>query len=166
MASISSRTPADAVLHVEGMRFAERERLAHEVDARQPKLFASVVVLQRQGATLVQMEVLLNLLLVFCVAMRISGSDWPVVSEDAQDRCSKRVSRRARFIEGLSPQLQAQAVADAVVDYSEQLLLALVFGKFTQGELLTIKTQAEKMLMLAALNRVECIAQTAPRRTV
>ena len=60
-ASISSRNLVDAVLRVERKSFTERERLADEVCARQPNLFASVIVLQRYGATLVQMEVVLNL---------------------------------------------------------------------------------------------------------
>ena len=42
-------------------------------------------------------------------------------------------------------------------------LLAYVFGKLKDSNLLGIKTEAEKMLMLAALNLVECIAETAPR---
>ena len=119
MASISSRNLVDAVLCVESMSFAERERLASEVHARQPNLLYSLLVLQRYGATLVQIEVVLNVLLVFYEAMKISGSDWAVVSEDVQERCMKRVSGRARFIEGLSPQLQAQATADAVGDHPE-----------------------------------------------
>ena len=101
-ASISSRNLVDSVLRVESMSLAERERLAVEVHARQPNLFYSVLVLQRYGATLVQIEVVLNLLLVFHEAMKISGSSWPVVCEDVQERCLKRVSGRARFIEGLS----------------------------------------------------------------
>ena len=84
MASISSRNLVDAVLRVERMSFAEREWLAGEVHARQPNLFYSVLVLQRYGATLVQIEVVLNLLLVFYKAMKISGGTWPVVSEDVQ----------------------------------------------------------------------------------
>jgi hypothetical protein len=47
----------------------------------------------------------------------------------------------------------------------EQQLLAYVFGKFSEHGLLGIETETEKMLMLAALNLVECIAQTAPRTT-
>ena len=125
----------------------------------------SVLVLQRHGATRVQIEVVLNLLLVFHEALKIGGGAWPVVSEDVQERCLKWVSGRARFIEGLSPKLQTQAAADAVGDHPEQQLLAYVFGKFKESDLLGIKTEAEKMLMLAALNLVECIAETAPRRT-
>lgn len=165
MASISSRNLVDAVLRVEAMTFQDRERLADEVHAGQPNLFYSVLVLQRFGATLAQMEVVPNLLFVFHEAMKISGSTWPVISEDVQDRCLKWISGRARFFEGLSPQLQAQATADAVSDHPEQQLLACVYGKFKESDLLGIKTEAEKMLMLAALNLVECIAETAPRRT-
>lgn len=42
---------------------------------------------------------------------------------------------------------------------------ARFYGNFKENGLLGIKTEAEKMLMLAALNLVECIAETAPRRT-
>ena len=120
--------------------------------------------LVRSGASLAQIEVVLNLLLVFYEAMKCSGESWPVVSEEVQERCLARISARVRFIEGLTPQLQAQATAEAVGDHPEQQLLAYVFGKFKEEGLLGIETEAQKMLMLAALNLVECIAQTAPRR--
>lgn len=165
MASISSRNLVDAVLRVERMTFRDRERLAEEVHARQPNLFFSVLVLQRYGATLEQVEVVLNVLLVLYEAMKSGGRGWPVVSEDVQERCLKRISGRVHFIEGLTPQLQAQTTSDAVGDHLEQELLAYVFGKFKENGLLGIKTEAEKMLMLAALNLVECIAETAPRMT-
>ena len=164
MASISSRNLVDAVLRVERMSFQDRERLADEIHARQPNLFFSVLVLQRYGATLEQIEVVLNLLLVLYEAMKNSGGSWPVISEDVQERCLTRISGRVRFIEGLTPQLQAQATSDAVGDHAEQQLLAYVFGKFKENGLLGVKTEAEKMLMLAALNLVECIAEVAPRR--
>jgi hypothetical protein len=105
VASISSRNLFDAVLRVERLTFKDRERLAEEVHARQPSLFFSVLVPQRYGATLEQIEVVLNLLLVFYEAMRGSGNDWPVISEDVQERCLTRISGRVRFIEGLTPQL-------------------------------------------------------------
>jgi hypothetical protein len=165
MTAISSRLLVDAVLCVERMTFKERERLAEEVHARQPNLFFSVLVLQRYGATLEQIEVVLNLLLVFYEAMKTSGRARPVISEDIQERCLKRISGRVRFIEGLTQQQQAQATSDALVDHPEKQLLAYVFGKFREHHLLGIETETEKMLMLAALNLVECIAETAPRTT-
>jgi hypothetical protein len=124
------------------------------------------------------MDVVLNMLLVFHEAMRISSnsnsnssssnagsgaSQWPLISEDVQERCLTRISARVRFIDGLSPQLQQQAITDAIADHPEQLLLAYAFGKFGESDVLDVRTEAEKMLMLAALNLVECIAETAPR---
>jgi len=165
MASISNRDLVDAVLRVERMTFQERERLADEVHACQPNLFFSVLALQRYGVTLEQMEVVLMLLLVLHEAMKGSGRSWPVISEEVQERCLARLSGRVRFIEGLTPPQQTQATADAVRDHPEPQLLAYVFGEFKESDLLGIKTEAEKMLMLAALNLVECIAETAPPST-
>ena len=42
-------------------------------------------------------------------------------------------------------------------------MLAYVFGKFRDHGLGGVETEAEKMLLLAALNLVECIAETAPK---
>ena len=72
-AAISTRHLVDAVLRIERMGFTERERLAEVVHARQPTLFFPVLILQPYGATLVQIEVVLNILLVFYEAMKISG---------------------------------------------------------------------------------------------
>jgi len=163
MPSITSRLLVEAVLRVERMSFKEREQLADEIHARQPNLFFSVLVLQRYGATLEQIEVVLNLLFVFYEAMKASGRAWPFISEDVQERCLTRIAARARFIEGLTPQQQTRAVSDAIADHSEQQLLAYVLGKLRDHGLGNIETEAQKMLLLAALNLVECIAETAPQ---
>jgi hypothetical protein len=164
MSSISHRHLADAVVRVERMSFHERDQLAHAVHAAQPNLFFSVLVLQRYGATLVELEVVLNMLLVFFEAMKCSGASWPLISEDVLERCLKRISGRVRSIEGLTPPQQRQVTSDAIDAHPEQLLLAYVYGKFEENGLLGVKSEAEKMLLLAALNLVECIAETAPRK--
>jgi hypothetical protein len=161
MTAISSQLLVRAVLAVDGMTFQEREKLADEVYARQPNLLASIIVLKVYGATLEQMEVVLNILLVFYAAMKASGQHWPLISEDDQERCLKRVTGRIRFTEGLSPALQKKATTDAIADNTEQQLLAYVYGKFKENGLLGIETEAEKMMLLAALNLVECIGDTA-----
>ena len=102
-------------------------------------------------------------LFVFHEVMKLSGRSWPVISEDVQERCPTRISRRVRFIEGLTPGLQTRAISDAIGNHPEQQLLAYVFGRFKENGLLGIETEPEKMLMLAALNLVECIAETTPR---
>jgi hypothetical protein len=166
MTAISSQTLVDAVLRFERMSFNERNQLAEEIHAQQPNLLYSVLVLQRFGATLEQMEVVLKLLLVFHIAMTMSGTVWPVISEDVQERGLKRIGARARFIEGLTPLQQQQATADTIADHTEQQILAYAFGKLTEHGLNAVKTEAEKMIMLAAINLVECIALTAPKEKV
>jgi hypothetical protein len=163
MAVISSENLVAAVRRVEGMTFAERVRLGHEVHASQPGLFFSVLVLKNYGATMVQLEVVLNILLIFFEAMKIRGGTWQTVSEEVQERCLVRVSGRVRFIEGLTPEQQTEATADAVTGHPEKQLLAYVFGKFKEHGLLGIKTETEKLMMLTALNLVECIGQTGPQ---
>jgi hypothetical protein len=50
-------------------------------------------------------------------------------------------------------------------DVAGQRCRIYAFGKFQENDLLGVKTEAEKMRMLAALNLVECIATIAPRKT-
>ncbi len=145
------------------MSFNERERLADEIHAQQPNLFFSVLVLQRYGVTLEQMEVVLNLLFVFYERDEDQRQGLAGHLEDVQERGLKRISGRARFIEGLTPQQQHQAMADAIADHPEKQILAYVFGKLREHGLLGIETEAEKMILLAAVNLVECIAETAPK---
>jgi hypothetical protein len=38
------------------------------------------------------------------------------------------------------------------------------FGQLKEHDLLSVKTEAEKYLMLAAINLIDCIAATAPTR--
>jgi len=162
MAAISHQLLADAVVKVTRMSMAEKEALADQVHARQPNLFYSVLVLKNYGASFIQIEVVLNMLFVFYLAMTAGGKTWPLVSEDVQEQCLKRVTGRVWYIEGLTPEQQNQATADAIADHPEQLALAFVFGEFKAHGMLGIKTEAEKMAMFAALNLVECIAAMAP----
>lgn len=127
---------ADAVLRTDRMTFQDRERLADEVHARQPSLFFSVLALQRYRATFEQIELVLNLLLVFYEAMKISGRAWPIISEGVQERCLKRISGRVRFIQGLTQQQRTQATLDAIADHPEKHLLGYVFGMFREHGLL------------------------------
>ena len=53
-----------AMLDVDRMDLREREALVDEIYLHQPHLLASVLVLQRVGASLEQMEIVLNILLV------------------------------------------------------------------------------------------------------
>jgi hypothetical protein len=47
----------------------------------------------------------------FYSAMKMSGTVWPVISEDVQERGLKRIHARVRFIERLTPRGNACAGA-------------------------------------------------------
>lgn len=158
--AISQVVLAQAAVAVGRMSHGEREQLADEIYLQQPNLLASVVVQHQMGASLPQLEDLLNILLVAYQAMKMSGHHWPVISEDTQDLCLQRLTGKARFIEGLDAESIQRAVRQQIEHHSEPYLLAFVFGQLREHDLLGIRTDVEKYLVLAALNLVECIAAT------
>jgi hypothetical protein len=161
MTAISQAVLVNADLAVQGMSADQRVKLADEIFLHQPNLLASVLVQQRMGSSLQQLEVLIHVLLVAYQAMKTSGHHWPVISEEVQERCLRRLTAKARFTEGLSPDLIRQAVQQQIDAHGEPYLLAFVHGYLGEHDLLGVKTDAEKYLLLAALNLPECIAATA-----
>ena len=71
-AVISQAILTQAVMRVDGLGINERIALSDEIFLQQPNLLASVLVLQRMGASYPQIDVVLNLLLVTYQAMKIS----------------------------------------------------------------------------------------------
>lgn len=70
----------------------------------------------------------------------------------------QRLTARARFNEGLPKQLAAQVVKQFCDEHAERFLLAFAYGYLGDHDLLKVRTDAEKFLLLAALNLVECVA--------
>ncbi|MDQ5961004.1 MAG: hypothetical protein QG592_2087 [Pseudomonadota bacterium] len=159
---ISQKLLVNAVLAVNAMNAQEKVLLADEIFAHQSNLLASVLVLPRMGVSLQQLEVPITILLVIWQAMKTSGRNWPMISEDIRERCLQRLTARSRFIEGLPVALQQRAVQDQIEEHGEPQLLAHVYGQLRENGLLAIRTDAEKYLVLAALNLVDCVAATAP----
>jgi hypothetical protein len=91
-------------------------------------------------------------------AMKRSGHAWPIVTEELQDRCMQRLTARARFNDGLPGDLADQVVQQFCDEHTERFLLAFVYGYLGEHDLLRVRTDAEKYLLLAALNLVECVA--------
>lgn len=162
-AAISQVVLAQAAVAVARMDYDQREQLADEIYAKQPNLLASVVVQHQMGASLPQTEDMLNILLVAWQAMKMSGHHWPVISEDTQDLCLQRLTGKARFIEGLDAGSIERAVGQQIEQHSEPYLLAFVFGQLRDHDLLEIRNDVEKHLVLGALNMVECIAATVDK---
>jgi hypothetical protein len=164
MSAISQAVLADAAVTVGAMGLNERVALADEIFLRQPNLLASVIVQQRMGASLQQIDVLVHVLLVAWQAMKTSDHVWPLISEATQERCLQRLTGRIRFTEGLGPELLERAVRDQIAEHGEPYLLAFAYGHLRDHDLVAVRTDAEQYLLLAALNLVECIAATAQPR--
>lgn len=158
MALITQTVLGKAAIAVEAMGQTQRMQLADEVFAQQPNLLASILVLQRMGASLQQMEVPVHILLVAYQAMKTSGHVWPMISEDTQEGCLGRLTGRVQFDEGLPAELQQRSMQQYIKEHREKYLLAFAWGHSRDNDLLGARTEAEKFLLLATLNLVECIA--------
>ncbi len=105
-----------------------------------------------------RLEVPRHILLVTFQAMKRSGHAWPLITEDVQETCMQRLRARARFNEGLPGELANQVVEQFCDEHPERYLLAYVYGYLGDRDLLRVRTDAEKFLLLAALNLAECVA--------
>jgi hypothetical protein len=158
MGRLTQWTVIEADVTVRGMGHDQKVRLADEIYAQQPNMLASILALPRMGVDMAQLEVALHILLVTFQAMKISGNQWPLVTEDIQDGCLQRLTARVRFNEGLPKDLATQVVEQFHNEHAERYLLAFVYGWLREHDLMGVRTDAEKSLMLGALNLVECVA--------
>jgi hypothetical protein len=155
-----------AVIAVNAMGMTERLHLSDEIFAEQPNLLASILVLHRMGATLKDIEVPLHVLFVAHQAMKTCGHIWPVITEDIQDVCMRRLTAAIRFVEGLPSESIRESVQQSMGEHTEQELLAFVHGHLREHGMVSIRTDSEKYIWLAALNLVDCIAYTAPNAQI
>jgi len=139
------------------MSLEQKVALTDEIFAKQPTLLASILVLPRMGVAMEQLDVAIHVLLVTFQAMKLSGHQWPVVTEDIQEGCLQRLTARVCFNEGLPPELVAQVVQQFCDEHAERNLLAFAYGYLGDHDLWAVRTEAEKYLVLATLNLVECV---------
>lgn len=158
MELITQAVLVQAHREIGAMNPAQKIQLADEIFLKQPNLLASILVLSNMGVNMLQLEVPLHILLVTFQAMKRSGHPWPIVQEDVQEKCLQRLNARMRFNEGLPAQTANSLVKQFCDGHSERNLLAFVYGYLGDHDLLSVRCDAEKYLLLASLNLVECIA--------
>ncbi|WP_447777908.1 hypothetical protein [Variovorax boronicumulans] len=147
-----------ANIDVDRMSAQQKVELADEIYVQQPNLLASILVLLRYGVDMLQLEVAIHVLLVAFQAMKHCGHALSTIFQDVQETCLQRLTATMKFTEGVPPDLVAQMITKFCADHPERYLLAFVYG---QHDLLRVRTDAEKFLLLAALNLVECVAYVA-----
>lgn len=143
---------------VEPLCLSKAERLADEVFKAQPNLLASVLVLPRFGVSHKDVETALALLFICFLAVRESKRFIREISEADQDRCFARLAGRAMFAEELPAALKDQAIADQIQSHPEPQLLAFAVGYLRDHDLLSVRNDAEKHLLLAVFNIVDTLA--------
>ena len=148
----------EADVAVRRMSHDQKVRLADEIYAQQPNMLASILVLPQMGVDMAQLEVALHILFVTFQSMKLSCYPWPLITEDIQDGCLQRLTARARFNEGLPQELATKLVQEFHSEHAERYLLAFVYSWLDEHDLMAVRTEAEKYLMLGALNLVECVA--------
>jgi hypothetical protein len=158
MCVITQAVMVQAAIDVSRMGPQQKVAMADEIFVQQPNMLASILALPRMGVGLVLLEVPIHILLVTFQAMKLSGRQWPLVTEDMQDRCMQRLTARVRFNEDLPSDLATSVVQQFCDEHPEPYLLAFVYGYLGDHDLLAVRTEAETYLLLGALNLAECVA--------
>ena len=164
MGRLTTAMVAQAAMDVEALDHDGKVRLADEIFVVQPNLLGSMLVLARMGVNMPEVEIGVHILLVAFQAIKRSRHRWALVTMDLQATCMERLTARMRFNEGLPAELAAEVVTQFHSDHAERYLLAYAYGYLGEHDLLKVRTDAEKSLLLAVLNLVECIAYVGAQR--
>ena len=163
MTRISPAHLVQAIRDLNGMGVSQREKLADEIFVYQPTLLSSILVLDRMGVDAGNIDIALHALLVSWLAMKACGAAWPQITEAMQASSLQRLTGQMRFTEGLSARQRDQALQTYIEDHPERYLLAFVHTHLNDSGVLGIETDAQRHVVMATLNLVECIGHAAPR---
>jgi hypothetical protein len=158
MSRISLQSLTRAIQKIRAMSMRQKEQVADELFREQPNMLGSFLVQKQMGVSFEKMEFLLDILLICFQAMKESGLDWPLITEDEQDKQLARYVASVKFGEDLSPSLSDLAMKQYIENHPEQYLLAFVTGETTDWLSRIIPEQTDKYILLAAANFVNCIA--------
>jgi len=153
---------AAAIRKVRSMSLQEKEALAEEIHRCQPHMLASCLVQSRLGVAPAAVEFLLHILLVCYQSMKESGLQWPVITEDEQERQMQRWIGAVQFSEHAMGSAADGAREQYASQHPEQPLLAFVVSETNQWLREISQRHAEgesdKFVMMASMNLVNCIA--------
>jgi hypothetical protein len=162
MSRITVENLAAAIRKVRSMSLKEKEALAEEIHRCQPHLLASCLVQPRLGVEPAAVEFLLNILLVCYQSMKESGLQWPVITEDEQERQMQRWIGAVQFSEHAMGSAADSAREQYTSQHPEQPLLAFVVSETNQWlreiSERNAEAQSDKFVMMASMNLVNCIA--------
>src|SRR3546814_18197044 len=84
----------------------EKLLLADELYLHQPNLLGFVLVLNTNfGASFEQIEPLIETMIVTWQAMKISGHQWPLITEQLQSDCLQRLTAKMHLTQKVYPEI-------------------------------------------------------------
>ncbi len=158
MPRISLPALGTAIKKVRAMDMQDKERLADELFLKQPNMLGSVLALSQLGVSFEKVGFALDVLFTCFQAMKESGLNWPVITEDDQDKQLGRYVGIVKFSEDLSADLAKVSMKQYIESHPEQLLFAFVTGELNDWIERSGFEKNDRYVMLSAINLVNCIA--------
>lgn len=158
MPKVSNKNLANALRKVRSLNIKDKELICDEIFKEQPNLFGSVIVQQRLGNSLEDIDVLLEILIVLHLSLKEAGVTISKISEQDQEYQLRLLKETILFSEGLGDPLIKSSVDQFVSNHKEPILLAYVIGTMRDAGFLEKKEEHSKYLVQAGLNLVACIA--------
>lgn len=159
---LTPKVLAKAIRATQHMSQQEKLQCSDDLYLHQPHLLASILALHRNfGASLEEIDSLLELLITTWQAMKFSGHQWPLITEQQQDDCLTKITAKIQFSQGMPATLLEQAVEQHVSHHPEPYLMAFVIDELHKQNWQQISDDTAKYIMLVALNLVECVAAVA-----
>jgi hypothetical protein len=147
-----------AILLVQRMGMADKERLAQEIFRVQPNLMAMVVVQTRFGANENEMQGLTDILLTCFTAAKLSALPMRPITDAEQAQCLARVSAYLQTIDQRQARDGGAQESAFVSQHPEQALLAFVIKDIELHGFQKATDATYAKLVLSALGVVECLS--------
>ena len=158
MPNVTAKNLTQALQKVQSLDIKGKELIFDEIYNEQPNLLASVLVQQRLGNSLQDVDVLLNILMVLHLSLKEAGITISKITEREQEHQQRLLKSTILFSEGLGDNLVKNSVDQYVSNHSEPILLAYVIGAMRDSGFFEKKEENSKYLTQAGLNLVACIA--------
>lgn len=159
MKRISHNSLVQAIATVRAMDMKQRQQLADELLRDQPHMFASFLVQKRLGASLAKMDFLLDILFICFQAMKESGLNWPLITEEELDRQMRHYLDSIKFDdESLTSSRSASIMQKYIESHPEKELLAHVQTETANWLNRIAREESDKYIIIAAATFVNCIA--------
>jgi hypothetical protein len=159
MSRISQSILLRAIVAVQKMNSDRKERLADEIFLSQPHMLGSVLVLARLGVSTLKIEPALDTLFLCFQAMRESGLNWPLITEEELERQLLYTNAIIKFYASFDDESPRNSSVQQYVDnHTEKELLAWVVTKCRDWLQTVAPEETDKYVLQVAVNLVNCVA--------